>query len=279
MVTLLGGLFVPDRGSREVDLDAVTIGIKDAEAELGGSAALLRGELIPTPGFLIVLSAADAARVDQPGIGLRVDDSLLGRCPAPAQRLDGVLRHIEAVREQKVPIAFGGRAVALGSSLVPPRETRPPIDAITVQMQKAQLMLSLGVTLRCRPLIAGGSIGEIGQDSVTTGIEQSQAVGRFGISERCRRSPFLECRGVIGTLIRVTSARYFGCGLPGPIFQKPDHGSRMASWTPRITPLNMYIETERDPTLMSAARVMSGTSRKLSGTPCSVRSPSAIRAL
>jgi hypothetical protein len=42
--------------------------------------------------------------------------------------------------------------------------------------------LCRGVTLRCRPLIAGGSVGEISQDAVTAGIEQSQAVGRFGIS-------------------------------------------------------------------------------------------------
>src|SRR5207245_9098798 len=83
IVALLGGLLIPARSSRKVDFDAMTIGVKDAETELGRGAALLGGELVPASGFLIVAFAADAARIDQPSIGLRIGNSFLGCCPAP----------------------------------------------------------------------------------------------------------------------------------------------------------------------------------------------------
>lgn len=58
-------------------------------------------------------------------------------------------------------------------------------------MQKAELMLCLGMSpLRCSPEI-GSRIGKVGEDTMPLGIEQSQPVQRVGIIVRCRCGPFL----------------------------------------------------------------------------------------
>src|SRR6201981_3529080 len=92
---------------------------EDAKPQPAGGTSLLSGELVPPPGLHIIRFATNAARIDQPGVGLRFGMPLLGGCPAPTQRLDGILRHLETVRKEELPIVFGGCLVAFGSRLVP----------------------------------------------------------------------------------------------------------------------------------------------------------------
>ena len=115
---------VPASGGRKVLLHPVTIGVEDAEPELGSGAALSGGERIPVPSFLIIVLATDPPRVNQPGIGLRVGDPLLGRRPAPTQRLGRVLRDVEPVRKEQCSIVVGGLGVALGRGTIPSRKAR-----------------------------------------------------------------------------------------------------------------------------------------------------------
>ena len=147
--------------------------------------------------------------------------------------------------------------------------------AIAVEMQQAELVLGGGVPLLRRPPVPGRRISEIGEKSVSTGVEQPQPVGRLGISGRGRRGPRNGGCGVVLTLV----------GIP-PLLDralrsraKPDHGSRIASLALRITPFTTYINTDREPTLMSAVKVIPGTSLKLFGTPVNFTSLKAMRAL
>ena len=128
------------------------------------------------------------------------------------------------------------------------------------------------------PIIRGG-IGEVRDDPVSVGIEQAQTIRGFRVAARRRGRPLFERSRVVSPLIGLAAALYCRSAAAEPNPREPDHGSRIASLTPRITPRNMYINTERDPTLMSAVKVMPGTSRKLSGTAVSLTSLSAMRAL
>ena len=136
-------------------------------------------------------------------------------------------------------------------------------------------MLRGGMTRFRRAPIPSGGIGQIGENPMPAGVEQCQPIAGLGISGRCRRGPRFQRRGVILTRVGAGTALKGAPRLAG----KPDHGSRIASLTLRITPLSTYMKTERDPTSMSAVRVMPGTSLKLSGTALSLTSVSAMRAL
>ena len=125
---------VPAGRGREILLQPVTVGVEDAEAELGSGAALSGGARIPVPGRLIIVLATDPARVNQPGIGLRVGDPLLGRRPAPTQRLGPVLRDLEPVWKEQRSIVVGGLGVALGGGTIPSRKARR-LRAVAVKMQ------------------------------------------------------------------------------------------------------------------------------------------------
>ena len=96
----------------------MTISVEDAKTQLAGGTTLLSGELVPPPGLHIIRFATNATRIDQPGVGLRFGMPLLGGCPAPAQRLGRILRHLKAVRKEELPIVFGGCLVAFGSRSV-----------------------------------------------------------------------------------------------------------------------------------------------------------------
>ena len=127
-------IFVPASRGREILLQPVTVGVEDAEAELGSGAALSGGTRIPVPSCLIIVLATDPARVNQPGIGLRVGDPLLGRRPAPTQRLGPVLRDLEPVWKEQRSIVVGGLGVALGGGTIPSRKARR-LRAVAVKMQ------------------------------------------------------------------------------------------------------------------------------------------------
>src|SRR6516162_3359009 len=137
-------LFVPARRGAQIDRHTVTVSVEDAEAQFGGSIALLRGAQIPAPRFPIILFATQPASVDQPGCGLGFGHSLLGGSPAPTQRLFTVLRNTHAVRKQQLTVLQGGR-------LIPLCATRRLIAARPPEMEKAQLMLGLRMTLLCGP--------------------------------------------------------------------------------------------------------------------------------
>ena len=62
------------------------------------------------------------------------------------------------------------------------------------------------MTLLRRPPIPAGSIGEIGENPVPAGVEQSQPIRGLRISEGSRRSPFLQRCNVISTFISLTAA-------------------------------------------------------------------------
>jgi len=72
-------------------------------------------------------------------------------------------------------------------------------------------VLRRGMPLLRRPPIPGGSIGEIGEDPVPAGVEQSQPVRRVGISGGGRRQPFLERRGVVRPLVGLCAALNSAC--------------------------------------------------------------------
>jgi hypothetical protein len=182
-IPLFGSFLVPARCCPQVFLDAVTVGVKDAKAERGGGAALVGSALIPPPGLFVVAFAANPARTNQPGIGLRVDDSLLGGRPAPAQRLGRFLRHVEAVRKEKLAIVLGRFAVALGGHPVPSRDARRVLG-VASQVEQAELVLRFGmILLRSSPIIES-RVGEVGKDPMAAGIEQPQTIVCFGIPRR-----------------------------------------------------------------------------------------------
>ena len=83
-IALLRRLLVPIGGCRKIFLHPVAVRVEYAETELSSRTALRGGEFVPMPGFPIIRLAPGAARIDQPGIGLRVGDPLLGGRPAPA---------------------------------------------------------------------------------------------------------------------------------------------------------------------------------------------------
>ena len=118
-IALLGGFLVPARGNGEVLFHPVTVGVEDAEAELGNGAALSSGKRVPAPRFLIIPLAADPPRVNQPGIGLRIGDPLLGGRTAPAQRFGRVICDLEPVWKEQRSIVVGGLGVALGGDPIP----------------------------------------------------------------------------------------------------------------------------------------------------------------
>ncbi len=313
-IALLGSLLVPDGGGRKIRLHPVTVGVEDAESEFGSAAALGSGERVPVASFLIIALAADPARVNQPGIGLCVGEPLLGSRPAPAQCLGRILWDVEPVRKEKRSIVVGGLGVVLGGGTIPSRKARR-MGAVAVEMHQAELMLRHRMALLCRAPVPAGGIGEVGDNAMPTGIEQSQPIPGFGVSGGSRRGPFLEGCNVIATFIRLMAALHgrSGPALPGiepgdpasPCLPRPypspaggggkggggsrgqrrrgqllhTHGSRIASLTLRITPFSTYMKTECDPTLISAVRVMPGTSLKLSGTAWSLTSVNAMRAL
>jgi len=136
-------------------------------------------------------------------------------------------------------------------------------------------MLCGGVTRFRRAPVPSGGIGQIGENPTPAGVEQCQPIAGLGICGRRRGGPRLQRSGVILPRIGIGAALNDAPRLAG----KADHGSRIASLTLRITPLSTYMKTERDPTLMSAFKVMPGTSLKLSGTALSLVSVSAMRAL
>ena len=74
-------------------------------------------------------------------------------------------------------------------------------------------MLCHSVTQLRRPPVPAGGIGEIGDNPVAAGVEQSQAIEGFWISGDCRRRPFLERCRVIATFIRVMAAIHHRLGM------------------------------------------------------------------
>jgi hypothetical protein len=62
------------------------------------------------------------------------------------------------------------------------------------------------MTLLRRPPIPAGGIGEIGENPMAAGVEQSQPIRGLRISEGSRRSPFLQRCNVIATFISLTAA-------------------------------------------------------------------------
>ena len=146
-------------------------------------------------------------------------------------------------------------------------------------MQKAELMLCLGMSpLRCFPEI-GSRIGKVGEDALPARIELAQPKQRLGITGVGKQRPFSECGGVVPALTGDNTSLSRGLRTAPPETAEIDHGSRIASPTPRITPRQMYMKAERVPTWMSAVRVIPGTSRKPSGTDLRLTSVKAMRAL
>ena len=209
---LYGCSLIPAGGGRKILLHPVTIGVEDAEAKLGSGAALSGGERVPVPSFPIIGLATDPPCVNQPGIGLRVGDPLLGGRLAPMQRPGWVLRDVEPVWKEQRSIVVGGLGVALGGGTIPTRKARR-LRAITFEVQQAELMLCHSVTQLRRPPVPAGGIGEIGDNPVAAGVEQSQAIEGFWISGDCRRRPFLERCRVIATFIRVMAAIHHRHGM------------------------------------------------------------------
>jgi hypothetical protein len=118
--------------------------------------------------------------MDQPSIGLSVDDTLFGSRPAPAQCLGRIRRDVEPIREEQRSIVVGGRGVAFGGGTIPSRKARR-MRVVTIEMQQAELMLRHRVALlRGAPVPAGG-IGEICDNPVSAGVEQSQPMRGLGI--------------------------------------------------------------------------------------------------
>src|SRR5262249_2544972 len=185
----LGRLLVPAGGSFQAFLESVTIGVEDPETELGTGVPLLGSEDVPATGLFVVLFTADPARINEAGVRLRVGDSLLGGRSTPAQCLSGILVHFESVGKQELAIALSGFLVALGGGFVPLRKAGRSLHAKAVEMEQAELMLSLGVIPFCRALIIGCGVGEVRDDAMSARIEQPQLVEGLGISGRGRRRP------------------------------------------------------------------------------------------
>ena len=78
--------------------------------------------------------------------------------------------------------------------------------AVAVEMQQAELVLRRRMTLFRRPPVPGRGIGEIGENPMSAGAEQSQPIGGLGIFAGSRLRPFLQGCGVIATFIRLTAA-------------------------------------------------------------------------
>src|ERR1700730_1907851 len=94
------------------------------------------------------------------------------------------------------------------------------------------------------PPIADGRICEVEYDALSARVQQPQLVKGFGISRRSGPRPLLECGRIIRTRIRRPASLHSGIGRASPNVPKPNHGSRIASSIPRITPLSIYMKTE-----------------------------------
>ena len=256
----------------------MAIGIEDAEPELGSCTALLGSELVPAAGFFIIRLAIDPARINQSGIRLRIGNPLSRRRSAPMQCLGRVLRRLNTVRKEKLAIAFRGFLVLLGRCPIPLCKARP-LGRTAVEVQQTKLMLCFGMTRFGGAPIIGRCISETGKNTMPAGVKLSQPISRFRLPCRCCRTPFFERTDIIRPFIGLTSALDCRQRTAEANFRKPDHGSRIASLTPRISPLTIYEKTEREPMLISAVSVIPGTRRKLSGTPVSWTLVSATRAL
>ena len=141
------------------------------------------------------------------------------------------------------------------------------------------MKLRCGMAVLCGAQIAPGGIAKIGGDPQPARVEQPQLIERLGLAGGGKPRPFPERGGVIPALKGRNAPLRVGSWMASPKAVEIDHGSRMASPTPRITPRHMYMKADRVPTWMSAVRVMPGTRRKLSGTDLRLTSVSAMRAL
>ena len=77
---------------------------------------------------------------------------------------------------------------------------------VTIEMQQAELMLRHRVALLRGAPVAAGGIGEICDNPVSAGVEQSQPIRGLGIFAGSGPRPFLQGCGVIATFIRLTAA-------------------------------------------------------------------------
>ena len=182
------------RRGPQVGFHTETIGVENAKPEFRRGTALRSAEQIPAPSFGVIAFTAQAARIHQTGICLRVGHSLFGRRPAPAKRFGMVLRHVDAIRKQELAIAQCGCPVPFCTAC-------RPIAACPSEMKQAELMLCSGVSaLRGLPIIPRG-IGEVGEHAMPARIEQSQPIERLGMVVGCSRRPLVQRRGIVRTLV------------------------------------------------------------------------------
>jgi hypothetical protein len=220
-IALLGSFLVPAGGGRKIRLHLMAVGVEDAEAELGSGAALSSGKRVPVASLPIIGLTPDPPRVNQPGIGLCIGDPLLGSRPAPTQSLGRVVRDVEPVREEQRSIVLGSLGVVLGGGTIPSRKARR-MRAMAVEMQQAELMLSHRMTLFRRTPVPAGGIGEVGQNPVPAGVQQSQPVRGLRISAGSGCRPFRQRCNVIAAFIRLTAALHCGFRTAQPRIEPGD---------------------------------------------------------
>ena len=272
VVTLLGSLLVPAGRGAQVHRHAVTIGVEDAQTEFGKRIALLGGEQVPAPGLRVITFATHPSRVHQPGVGLRFGHALFRRRTAPAQGFSSVVRRLDAVWEEQL-------AVALGGGPIPRFDAWQTTITLPAEMEKAEFILRLRVTLLGRAQIAARRIGKVGDNAMSPRIEPAQPEERLGIAGCRKLGPFSERGAVFPALVGGAASLCCGLCVVRPAPPELHHGSRIASPIPRITPRQTYMKAERVPTWISAVKVMPGTRRKLSGTDLRLTSVKAMRAL